>query len=130
MKINRVLYIAFGCIGVGLGAVGVTIPLLPSIPFLLLAAFCFAKSSQRLYNWYIGTKLYKNHLQSYVRGQGMTWNTKLRIITIVTVAITLGFLLMRNAPVGRVILSAVWLGHILFFIFGVKTITQKTHNFH
>ena len=48
MKIKKALYILLGCIGVGLGALGAALPLLPAFPFLLLAAFCFAKSSQRL----------------------------------------------------------------------------------
>ena len=54
-------------------------PLLPAFPFLLLAAFCFAKSSERLHNWFINTKLYKNNLESYVKGQGMTRKTKIKM---------------------------------------------------
>ena len=59
MKIKKIGYIALGCIGVGLGAVGAVLPLLPAFPFLLLAAFCFARSSERLDRWFKGTKLYK-----------------------------------------------------------------------
>ena len=70
MSIKKVLYIILGCIGVGLGAVGAVLPLLPSFPFLLLAAFCFARSSEKLNNWFINTKLYKENLESYVQGQG------------------------------------------------------------
>ena len=44
MKLKRILYIILGCAGVGLGAVGAVLPLLPAFPFLLLAAFCFAKA--------------------------------------------------------------------------------------
>lgn len=72
MGIRKVLYIAVGCIGVGIGAVGAVLPLLPAFPFLLLAAFCFAKSSEKLHRWFTGTKLYKNNLESYVNGKGMT----------------------------------------------------------
>jgi len=67
MKIRKVLYIVVGCIGVGLGAVGAVLPLLPAFPFLLLATFCFAKSSEKLHQWFTGTKLYKNNLESYVK---------------------------------------------------------------
>ena len=59
MKIKKIIYIVVGCLGVGLGAVGAVLPLLPAFPFLLLAAFCFAKSSERLHNWFTSTKLYK-----------------------------------------------------------------------
>ena len=78
MSIKKILLIIVGCIGVGLGAVGAVIPLLPAFPFLLLAAVCFAKSSERLNNWFINTKLYKNNLETYVKGQGMTKKTKVK----------------------------------------------------
>ena len=48
--------------GVGLGAVGAVVPLIPAFPFLLLAAVCFARSSEKLNNWFINTRLYKNNL--------------------------------------------------------------------
>ena len=59
MKIKKLLYVILGCIGLALGAVGAVLPLLPAFPFLLLAAFCFAKSSEKLHRWFTGTKLYK-----------------------------------------------------------------------
>ena len=92
MKIKKLLYVILGCIGLALGAVGAVLPLLPAFPFLLLAAFCFAKSSEKLHRWFTGTKLYKNNLESYVKGQGMTWKTKIRIMITVTV------LWSREAP--------------------------------
>lgn len=122
MKIKKALYVVLGCIGVGLGALGAALPLLPAFPFLLLAAFCFAKSSQRLNDWFINTKLYKNNLETYVRGQGMTWKTKIRIMIMVTFLMSIGFIMMSRVLVGRIILSGVWLFHILYFTFGVKTI--------
>ena len=57
MKLKKILYVVLGCIGVVLGALGAVLPLLPAFPFLLLAAFCFARSSERLHNWFTGTKL-------------------------------------------------------------------------
>ncbi|EKC78787.1 hypothetical protein LEA_03121 [human gut metagenome] len=76
VKIKKLLYVILGCIGLALGAVGAVLPLLPAFPFLLLAAFCFAKSSEKLHRWFTGTKLYKNNLESYVKGQGMTGRPK------------------------------------------------------
>ncbi|MBC8527964.1 DUF454 family protein [Christensenellaceae bacterium NSJ-44] len=125
MKIRKVIYVALGCIGLGLGAVGAVLPLLPAFPFLLLAAFCFAKSSQRLHDWFLATKLYKNNLESYVKGRGMTWKTKLRIMAIVTATMAVGFIMMERVPVGRIILAGVWVFHILYFIFGVKTLSPQ-----
>lgn len=121
MNIKKIALIILGCIGVGLGAVGVVLPLLPTFPFFLLAACCFAKSSEKLHNWFIHTKLYKNNLESYVKGQGMTWRTKIRIMTTVTLLMSIGFIMMHQVPVGRIILGCVWLFHMIYFIFRVKT---------
>lgn len=125
MKLKKTIYIILGCLGVGLGAVGAVVPLLPAFPFLMLAAVCFAKSSQRLHEWFISTKLYKNNLESFVKGKGMTWKTKIRIMLIVTATMGVGFLMMSRVPVGRVILACVWVFHLLYFVFGIKTITEE-----
>ena len=125
MKIKKLLYVILGCIGLALGAVGAVLPLLPAFPFLLLAAFCFAKSSEKLHRWFTGTKLYKNNLESYVKGQGMTWKTKIRIMITVTVLMSIGFIMMHAVPVGRIVLACVWVFHILYFVFRVKTISSK-----
>ena len=122
MRIKKILYIVAGCIAMGLGALGAVLPLLPAFPFLLLAAFCFAKSSERLHSWFTGTKLYKNKLESYVQGKGMTRKTKIRIMITVTLLMTIGFIMMDQVLVGRIVLACVWVFHILYFSFGVKTI--------
>ena len=128
MKIKKLLYVILGCIGLALGAVGAILPLLPAFPFLLLAAFCFAKSSEKLHRWFTGTKLYKNNLESYVKGQGMTWKTKIRIMITVTVLMSIGFIMMHAVPVGRIVLACVWVFHILYFVFRVKAIKQTNGN--
>ena len=68
---------AAGVVFLGIGAVGVALPVLPTTPFLLLASFCLAKGSRRLHEWFVGTKLYQNHLDSFVRNRAMTLKTKL-----------------------------------------------------
>ncbi|MGI5929161.1 YbaN family protein [Pseudoflavonifractor sp.] len=125
---KKVLYVILGCIGLGLGALGAALPLLPAFPFLMLSAFCFARSSERLHSWFTSTRLYKNNLESFVRGKGMTWRTKLRIMGVVTLTMAFGFAMMGRVPVGRIILAIVWVCHILYFIFGIRTIpaTQVT----
>ena len=122
MKLKKVIYITVGCLGLALGTVGAVLPLLPAFPFLLLAAICFGKSSERLDRWFKNTKLYKNNLESFVKGQGMTWKTKIKIMITVTVLMTIGFIMMNQVVVGRIVLACVWVFHIIYFIFGVKTI--------
>lgn len=101
------------------------LPLLPAFPFLLLAAFCFGKSSEKLHTWFTGTKLYKDNLESYVQGKGMTKSTKVRIMVTVTVLMSIGFVMMHQVPVGRIVLGCVWVFHVLHFAFGIKNIRPE-----
>ena len=124
MNIKKIFWICLGCVGVGLGAVGAVVPMLPAFPFLMLATFSFARSSERLHTWFIGTKLYKNNLEDFVAGRGMTWRTKIRIMITVTLLMSVGFIMMGTKGIitGCIVLGCVWLFHIAYFIFGVKTI--------
>ena len=70
----------------------------------------------------------KEDLESYVKGQGMTWKTKIRIMITVTVLMSIGFIMMHAVPVGRIVLACVWVFHILYFVFRVKTIKQTNGN--
>lgn len=119
---KKIIYMIIGCISLGLGTAGSIIPILPTVPFLLLSAYCFARSSKKLHYWFIGTKIYKENLESYVKGQGMTRKTKIRIMITVTVFMSIGFAAMHAVVVGRIVLTCVWLFHVLYFLFGVKTL--------
>lgn len=126
MSIKKVIFIIVGCICLALGTVGVVLPILPTVPFYLATAFCFANSSQRLHEWFINTGLYKKHLQSYVEKRGMLLKTKLSIIVTVTLLMGFGFFMMarKGIWVPCIILTVVWICHIVYFVFGVKTIKE------
>ena len=121
------LYISVGIIGLGFGAVGAVMPMLPAFPFLMLAAYCFGKSSERLDQWFRNTKLYKDNLEDYVSGRGMTRKAKIRVVITVTVLMSIGFLIMfgKGIFIGCAVLSAVWIFHVLYFFFGVKTMPEE-----
>ena len=123
-RMTKALYITLGCVGLALGAVGSVVPLLPSFPFLLLAALGFGKSSERLHTWFIGTKLYKKNLESYVQGRGMTKAAKLRVMGTVTLVMLISFIAMHRVPVGQICLAVVWVVHVAYFVFGVRTIGE------
>ncbi|MGN0661559.1 MAG: YbaN family protein, partial [Faecalibacterium sp.] len=125
MKGKKIFFAGLGCVSAALGAVGAVLPILPTVPFLLLAAYCFARSSERLHRWFVGTRLYKNNLESYVQGKGMTRRTKIRILTLVTLLMGFGFVMMHRVPVGQILLGAVWAFHVLYFSFGVRTLPRE-----
>lgn len=126
MKLKRIIFIVIGCVSLGIGCVGVVLPILPTVPFFLLTVFCFANSSEKLHNWFVNTKMYKKHLDSFVKKKGMTVKTKATILTSVTVIMLFGFVLMmlKGIVIPCIILALVWLFHLVYFIFFVKTITE------
>lgn len=124
MKLKRIIFLIVGCLCLGLGCVGVVLPILPTVPFFLVTVFCFANSSERLHDWFVGTKLYKKHLDSFVKKRGMTVRTKIGIIVPVTLLMGFGFFMMMRADivVPSIILGVVWICRIIYFVFVVKTL--------
>lgn len=124
---KKILYIVLGCISVGLGALGAVLPVLPTVPFLMLTAFCFARSSEKLDRWFRSTRLYEENLKDFVAGKGMTKKTKIRIMVTVTLLMSIGFVVMglRGIVSGCVVLGHVWVFHIAYFIFGVRTYQEE-----
>ncbi len=124
-RIKKGFFIALGCISLALGTIGIVLPILPTVPFYLLTAFCFANSSKRLNDWFVHTTVYKKYIGSYFRRRGMTKKAKCLLIGTVTAIMVPGFILMDKVPVGRAIMLIVWVGHIFYFGFKVRTITQQ-----
>ncbi len=124
MGVKRALYITLGLTCFVIGTIGVFLPLLPSFPFYLATAFFFSRSSEKLDNWFKSTNLYKDNLESYVKGEGMTMATKLKIMFIVSLLFAFAIYMMRNVLVGQIVVAIVWLFHILYFTLRVKTISN------
>jgi uncharacterized membrane protein YbaN (DUF454 family) len=76
MKSIRILFFLAGALSLALGAVGVVIPVLPTTPFLLLAAFCFARSSTRAHAWLLSNRVFGPPLRDYLDGRGVSWRIK------------------------------------------------------
>lgn len=120
-RLSHGLWAAGGFLFFALGMAGVVLPILPTTPFILVADFCFARSSDRLNSWFKGTKVYKMVLEGYMTKRSMTLRAKLTILVPVTVLLAVGFAMMGSVPVGRAIVAIVWVGHIVYFGFVVKT---------
>ena len=122
---KKILYVMLGGTGLILGALGSLIPVLPTAPFLLLAALCFARSSEKLDRWFRNTRLYKDNLEDFVTGRGMTMKAKVRIMVTVTLLMSIGFIMMglKGIVTGCIVLGCVWVFHIIYFVFGIKTIS-------
>ncbi|MBQ8962073.1 MAG: DUF454 family protein, partial [Ruminococcus sp.] len=79
------------------------------------------------HDWFLGTELYKKHLQSFVEKKGMLMKTKISIITTVTLLMGFGFFMMarKGIWIPCMILAVVWICHVIYFVFGVKTIRAE-----
>lgn len=120
----RYVWMALGMVSLVLGVIGIVLPILPTTPLLLLTAFCFAKSSERLHTWFLSTKLYQKHLDSFVKDRSMTVKTKVSIMTTVTILMGIGYWFMDEVPVARAILAVVWIFHVWYFVFRIKTVEE------
>ena len=124
-RLVRGIWAGVGMLFFVLALIGVALPILPTTPFVLLAAFCFARSSKRVEDWFKSTKLYKKVLESYVQDRTMDKKQKASVLIPVTLLMGFGAFCMRAKLIPVIILGFVWLGHIIYFGFIVKEPQDK-----
>ncbi|MBM6860737.1 YbaN family protein, partial [Clostridium saudiense] len=95
-KIKKYIYITVGLIAFVLGSIGVALPVLPTTPFFLLASFCFARGSERFNTWFTNTKLYKKHLESFVKERAMTLKQKISLLAFANFMLAFPIILVDN----------------------------------
>ena len=110
----RAIWFTAGLIALGLGLLGVPLPFLPTVPFLLLATFCFARSSPRLHDWLITHPTWGRHIRDWQARGAISGRAK-RLAT-VTIALSLVVSLIVGVPLRALILQAITLGGVLTFI--------------
>ena len=80
LGLSRIFWFTLGFISMVLGLIGIPVPGLPTTPFMILAAACFAKSSQRFYDWIINNRLFGSHVKNYREGNGIPKRSKPTIL--------------------------------------------------
>ena len=117
----KYLYLSIGFISLTLGFLGTFVPVLPTVPFLLLASICFSKSSTRFHNWFINTNLYKNHLESFVNSREMKLKTKIYLMVFSSSMILIS-VIMIDIFYLKLFLIFLDIFKYYYFIFKIKTI--------
>ena len=120
----KVVLIILGFISMGIGIVGIVVPILPTTPFLLLASFFFAKGSKRFRDWFISTKIYKKYLESFVKSKAMTLKNKFTILLPVSCMLIITFIFVNNLY-ARLVLVILFIGKYLYFFTQIKTIAKE-----
>jgi uncharacterized membrane protein YbaN (DUF454 family) len=99
-KILRTIWFIAGSICVALGVIGMVLPLLPTTPFLLAAAACYYKSSEKMHKWLLTNNLFGEYIRNYTEGKGLTKKTKITALTVLwaTIVFSTVFMLNRLLP--------------------------------
>ena len=106
-SIGRWSLMAVGTLAVTLGVIGIFVPILPTTPFLLLAAFCYARSSERFYRWLLTNRWFGSYLRNYREGRGMALRDKLLTLTALWLAIGSSVAFAIPSPWGKAALTLI-----------------------
>jgi len=106
-RMLRAIYLVFGLAFTGIGIAGVFLPLIPTTGPLILAAFCFGRSSERLHHWLTNHPRFGKFISDFEEGRGIPLRTKIVAVTAMTAAFTYTAVWALPHPVPRVIVAAV-----------------------
>ncbi len=109
-KVTRFLFILCGSFSVAFAVLGIFLPLLPTTPLLLLAAYCFGKSSDRIHSWLINNKIFGNYIKNYQAGKGIPLHSKVTAILSMWVVIIISGIWGTDLLLIRIILLLVGSG--------------------
>lgn len=116
----KIIYVILGFISMGLGIAGSFLPVLPTVPFLLLASFFFARGSERFHGWFTQTRIYKNYLKDFEKNRSMTLKAKIGLLCLSSTMIAFPIFLLKNNYL-RLALILVVIFKYYYFIFRIKT---------
>ena len=122
--VRRAFLIVAGLLSVVVGAIGIIVPLLPTTPFLLLAAVCFVRSSDRLYRWLTTNRVFGSYLRNYQEHRAMPAGMKWCAISVLWLTIGLSIVAIDHLPV-RVLLVVVAIG-VTILIARIRTLDRRS----
>lgn len=122
-NLRRWVLIIAGTSFLVLGIIGIFLPLLPTTPFLLLAAACYARSSKRFYNWLLNNKWFGNYIKNYREEKGIPLRIKILTISFLWMVIICSTIFVVNILLGRIVLILIAIG-VTIHVLSVRTLRQ------
>jgi len=122
-KLTKYILVVSGTFFFGLGLIGIFLPLLPTTPFLLLAAACYAKSSHKFYTWMLSNKYFGSYIKNYREGKGISLNIKILSISFLWITILFSVFIIVSNIYARIILIAIAIGVTLHILI-IRTLHQ------
>jgi len=119
MKVKKILFIVLGSVSLGLGAIGILLPILPTTPFVILAAICFAMGNSKLAVWLKNSKVFGPFIDNYYNKCGIELRLKVINIIVLWVGLTVSVLVTQRLWLG-VMLGAIGVG-VTIHILKIKT---------
>ena len=113
MAIKRGILLMIGLCSLCLGLIGIVVPLLPTVPFVLLAAFCFARSSSRLHNWLMTHPWFADALQDWERKRSIRKGLKRKAYIATTLSFAISIIIVPLLWV-KVMLLCMLVGLLLY----------------
>ena len=95
-KIKKIIFVIVGFISLLLGIIGTVLPILPTVPFLLLTSYCFARGSNKFEVWFKSSKIYKKYLEDFILNKSMTLKQKIYISTFADIMIAFPLIILDN----------------------------------
>ena len=123
-RFSRYLLSIAGTIFLGFGIIGIFLPVLPTTPFLLLAAACYARSSKRFYDWLMNNKWFGTYIKNYREGRGVPLKFKIFTISLLWITILVSVFFVINNYWVKIILILIAIG-VTIHILTIKTYKQK-----
>ena len=124
--VKKALFLVLGIISLILGVIGIFLPVLPTTPLLLLTSFCFLKSSDRLNEKFMKTKIYEKYVKKFKEQGGMTLKAKLTLVIPVSLLLLFMFITI-DSSIMRMIIAIMWLAKVIVFT-KMKTIKVEASN--
>lgn len=120
-RIKKIIFVIVGFISLLLGIMGTVLPILPTVPFLLLTSYCFARGSNKFEVWFKSSKIYKKYLEDFILNKSMTLKQKIYISTFADIMIAFPLVILNNLYI-KLFLIIVIIFKYYYFIFKIKTI--------